>query len=122
MPIQVTVVDDSRLGRKMVLKALPAGWDAELTQACNGEEALAACRAGKGDVVFLDLNMPVMDGYQFLEALGQESSLNPTVFVVSADIQPIALERVKQLGAKAFLKKPVNSEEVAAVLCQHQLL
>ena len=57
----------------------------------------------KREIMFLDLTMPEMDGYGVLETL-QKEGLNSFVVVVSADIQPIAQERVKQLGAIAFCK------------------
>lgn len=121
MSLSVLVVDDSPMARKMLVKALPESWDVAITQASNGKEALAAYRAGKVDVMFLDLTMPEMDGYQVLEALRQED-LNCLVIVVSADIQPAAQERVRQLGAIAFLKKPVKADEVKAVLKEYGVL
>lgn len=121
MPVQVTVVDDSKISRKMVLRALPPDWDIEITQAENGEEALAAYRAGKAEVMFLDLTMPVMDGYQVLEQLKKED-LNTFVFVVSADIQPEAQERVKKLGAMAFIRKPVKTSDIEGVLREYGII
>lgn len=115
MPTPILVVDDSPMARKMLIKALPPSWDVEISQAGNGVEALEAYRAGKADIMFLDLTMPVLDGYGVLEALQQEN-LNSFVIVVSADIQPIAQERVHQLGAIAFVKKPVVPEEILSVL------
>lgn len=115
MVTKVTIVDDSAMSRKLLVKALPPTWAIELSQACNGVEALEAYRTGKAEVMFLDLTMPVMDGYQVLDTL-QKEGLNCFVIVVSADIQPKAQERVKQLGAIAFIKKPVNTEEVLKIL------
>lgn len=115
MSLPVLVVDDSRMSRKLTIKALPEEWDIEISQAANGEEALLAYRAGKAHVMFLDLTMPVMDGYQVLEHL-QKEGLNSFVIVVSADVQPEAESRVKDLGAMAFIKKPVNSDVVRSVL------
>jgi CheY-like chemotaxis protein len=115
MTVSVLVVDDSPMARKMLVKALPSDWDVSISQAGNGIEALAAYRAGRVDVMFLDLTMPEMDGYQVLETLRKED-LNCLVIVVSADVQPGAQERVKQLGAIAFIKKPVDADRVAAVL------
>lgn len=121
MSVSVLVVDDSPMARKMLIRALPESWDVTITQASNGKEALAAYRAGKVDVMFLDLTMPEMDGYQVLETLRQED-LNCLVIVVSADIQSAAQERVRQLGAIAFLKKPVKADEVKAVLKEYGVL
>lgn len=118
MPTPILVVDDSAMARKMLIKALPATWDVEITQAGNGVEALEAYRAGKADVMFLDLTMPVMDGYQVLETL-QKEDLNSFVIVVSADIQPVARERVLKLGAIAFVKKPVSAEIMESVLKEY---
>ncbi|MFZ5512025.1 MAG: response regulator [Pseudomonadota bacterium] len=115
MTVSVLVVDDSPMARKMLVRALPSDWDVSISQAGNGIEALAAYRAGRVDVMFLDLTMPEMDGYQVLETLRKED-LNCLVIVVSADVQPGAQERVKQLGAIAFIKKPVDADRVAAVL------
>ena len=115
MPTPILVVDDSAMARKMLIKALPTTWDVEITQAANGKEAMVAYRAGKAAVMFLDLTMPEMDGFQVLEAL-QKEDLNSFVIVVSADIQPLAQERVKKMGAIAFVKKPVTAEVINEVL------
>jgi two-component system chemotaxis response regulator CheY len=120
MPTPILVVDDSPLARKMVIRSLPPQWDVQITEAGNGTEALAAYRAGKAEVIFLDLTMPEMDGFAVLEALRKED-LNCLVIVVSADIQPLAQARVMQLGAVAFIQKPVSAERVEAALRKYGL-
>lgn len=121
MAISILVVDDSPMARKMLIKALPAHWNVKITQAGNGLEAIAEYRAGKVDLMFLDLTMPKMDGYQTLEAMRNEG-LNCVVIVVSADIQPIAQERVLKSGAAAFIKKPVDMQKLEPILRQFGLL
>jgi CheY-like chemotaxis protein len=121
MPLPILVVDDSPMARKMLIKSLPPWWDIEITQAGNGIEAMEHYRAGKADVMFLDLTMPEMDGYQVLEAL-QKEDLNSMVIVVSADIQPQAQERVMNLGAIAFVKKPVSIEKLLPILRSYGLV
>jgi CheY-like chemotaxis protein len=69
MAMSVLVVDDSAVSRKIVIRSLPPEWDVAITQASNGSEALAALGEKHHAVVLLDLNMPVMDGYEFLEAM-----------------------------------------------------
>ena len=118
MSISVLVVDDSPMARKMLIRSLPEKWDISITQAASGVEALAAYRTGRVDVMFLDLTMPEMDGYQVLEALRHED-LNCLVIVVSADVQEKAQHRVKELGAIAFIKKPVDAKKVEAVLREY---
>lgn len=109
------------MSRKLVMKALPAGLDVVVTQAANGEEALAAYHAGHAEVIFLDLTMPVMDGFRTLELLKSEDA-NAVVIVISADIQPQAQQRVRDLGAAAFVKKPITPEAMQAALYEIGLI
>ena len=67
MTVPLLVVDDSSFARKQVIRALPPSWPVEVSQAGNGEAALALIEQGKGEVVLLDLTMPVMDGFGVLE-------------------------------------------------------
>lgn len=121
MTVSVLVVDDSPMARKMLLRSLPENWDIELTQLGSGAEAVAAIRTGKHQVMFLDLTMPEMDGYQVLETLRNEG-LKCLVIVVSADIQPRAQERVLGLGAIAFIRKPVDAQKVETILKGHGIV
>lgn len=121
MPIPVLICDDSNLARKQMARTLPPYWDVEVTFAANGAEGIDAIKAGKGSIVFLDLNMPVMDGYQVLETIQQED-LNSLVIVVSGDIQATALERVTAFGALAFIKKPVTSAEIEQILLDYGIV
>ena len=121
MAISILVVDDSAMSRKLVIKALPPEWDVEVHQAGNGQEALSMYKSSKAQVMLLDLTMPVMDGFEVLESLKREGQ-TPFVIVISADVQPKAQERVKELGAAAFLKKPIKTEEIKQVLKDNGLL
>ena len=117
MSVALLIVDDSGFSRKAMLKSLPVAWDVDITQAANGEEALVALREGLGEVVLLDLTMPVLDGFGVLEGIRNEN-MECKVVVVSADIQPKAEYRVMSLGALAFLKKPFNKDSLAEVLAK----
>jgi chemotaxis protein CheY-P-specific phosphatase CheC len=117
MTTPVLICDDSSVARKQMAKSLPSDWDIEISYAKHGGEAIDAIREGKGDIMFLDLNMPVMDGYQTLEAILKED-LPSAVIVVSGDIQPEAKQRVQSMGALEFIKKPITKEELAEILQQ----
>ncbi len=121
MSIPLLICDDSNMARKQVARSLPADWDVEITFATNGVEGIEAIRAGKGEMVFLDLTMPEMDGYGVLDTIKAEG-LKCVVIVISADIQPEARERVISAGALEFIKKPINGEKLMAVLTQYGLL
>lgn len=119
-PVPVVICDDSRMARKQMASAL-RGWNVEVTFAEHGLEGIEAVRAGKGDILFLDLNMPIMDGYQVLERIRRDD-LPTMVIVISGDIQPEAQKRVLELGALAFIRKPTSAETIADVLNQFGLL
>lgn len=119
-PVPVVICDDSRLARKQMASAL-RGWNVEVTFAEHGLEGLEAVRAGKGDILFLDLTMPIMDGYQALERI-RSDDLPTMVIVVSGDVQEEARTRVLELGALAFIRKPTSSEDIAEVLHRFGLL
>jgi CheY-like chemotaxis protein len=109
------------MARKQVARSLPDGWDVDITFATNGVEGLAAIREGKGEMVFLDLTMPEMDGYGVLENVFNDG-LNAMIIVISGDIQPEARDRVMKFGAIDFIKKPVSKEKLEAVLTQYGLM
>lgn len=115
MTTPVLICDDSSVARKQMARSLPPDWDIEVSFAANGEEALEAIKNGQGDIMFLDLNMPVMDGYETLENI-MKQDLPTMVIVVSGDIQPEARERVKKLGAIEFIKKPISTEPLIELL------
>ena len=120
MSLPIVIADDSLLARKVLTKALPPDWDVEVSYASNGREALELYRAGRAAVLFLDLTMPELTGFQVLEAIRRED-LNAFVIVVSADIQPLAQERVRALGAIAFVAKPVTPEALLPILKEYGL-
>ncbi|GAA59022.1 hypothetical protein P20652_0881 [Pseudoalteromonas sp. BSi20652] len=121
MPIPVTIADDSALSRKTIKRALPEDWDITIHEAKNGVEALDAVHAGLAEVLFLDLQMPQMDGYEVLKELQQEHQ-KTIVIVISADIQPEAQALVSKMGAFRFLQKPLKPDQLRATLIDVGLL
>lgn len=119
-PLSVVICDDSRLARKQMERAL-VQWNVDITHANHGLEALEAIRAGKGELLFLDLNMPLLDGYQVLERI-RAHDLPTLTIVVSGDVQPEARERVIQLGALDFIRKPLDTDLLTQSLRSFGLL
>ncbi|RDV24336.1 response regulator [Alteromonas aestuariivivens] len=114
----VLVCDDSLVARKQVAKCLPQDWPVSVHFARHGEEALDLLQQGKGDLLLLDLNMPVLDGYETLKAI-REFGFPTRTIVISGDIQPAALERVTSLGAIDFIHKPVRPDALQEALKRH---
>ncbi len=121
MSVPIIICDDSSFARKQVARALPKGWNVDITYATNGQEGVEAIAAGKGDVLFLDLTMPVMDGFEVLEYI-RAHDLPTLPIVISGDIQPDSYTRVMELGAVAFVKKPVDAEALCKTLDDYGVL
>jgi len=121
MALSVLICDDSLLARKQVRKSLPDNFDAEFYTAGNGQEALSLLQQHDIGLVFLDLTMPELDGIGVLEQI-RALQLDCFVIVISADIQPEMQRRVTELGALAFIHKPVSTEKLALILKQYGLI
>ncbi len=115
--MNVLICDDSAFARKQLARALPTDWPVQLHQAGNGQEGLEQILSGHGDLVFLDLTMPIMDGYAVLAAL-REQEIRSRVIVVSGDIQPAAYQEVMSLGALAFIQKPCSADKLQSLLLE----
>jgi len=111
----ILICDDSTFARKQLARSIPPGCGAEVLFAADGEEGLRIIRHRPVDLVFLDLNMPNLDGYGVLKAVHDEG-IGCRIVVVSGDIQPEAHERVMGFGAEDFVKKPIDSERLVTIL------
>ncbi|EGR1591394.1 TPA: response regulator [Vibrio parahaemolyticus] len=115
MSFPVLICDDSALARKQMAKSLPATLNPDITFAIHGKNALEELAQKEFKLMFLDLTMPEMDGFETLENMQRLGKKTPVV-VVSGDIQPKAKERVFALGAKAFIQKPIAKDELKNAL------
>lgn len=108
--MKIIVTDDSKMARKMVVKVLNdvlGNEEFEIFEAENGLVCVELFQKIKPDLIFLDLTMPVMDGFDALHKI-KEFDSNAKVVVVSADIQKGSMERVRDSGAFDFVKKPID--------------
>jgi two-component system chemotaxis response regulator CheY len=114
MTSKILVVDDSALARRNLRLILePAGY--EVVEAEDGLVALERYFLEKPDVVMLDLVMKGMYGLDVLKKL-RELDPDACVLVVSADVQRSSHELVEEAGAKGFVNKPFDREEILAAL------
>lgn len=120
MTTPVLICDDSGFARRQMARSIPDGWDVDINFAENGQEAIELIKQGKADVMFLDLNMPVMDGYQTMQVI-KDQDLPTLVIVVSGDVQPEAHAKMMALGAVAFIAKPVDNQKLSDILNQYGL-
>jgi two-component system, chemotaxis family, chemotaxis protein CheY len=114
MMAKVLIVDDSGLARR-TLRQILESVGCEVVEAEDGLAALERYFLEKPDVVLLDLVMRGMYGLDVLEKL-RELDPEVRVVVVSADIQQSSQELVERAGAKAFINKPFDREEILTIL------
>ena len=111
------VVDDSKISRKWLIEMIPKKI-AEYTQiieAENGEEAVALFKQYAPDIVFLDITMPILDGFEALRQI-RAANNEALVVMISADRQKSTKEKTLALGASAILSKPIDAEEFRSTL------
>jgi CheY-like chemotaxis protein len=116
IPSSVLVVDDSATMRSIVRKILSASkFPLKISEADEGIKALQQLRADKFDIVFLDYNMPGLNGFETLSELKREHRHISVVMITSTSDDTFAA-RAKTAGATAFLKKPFFPADIDAVL------
>ncbi len=119
MSYSILVADDSAIVRTMVRKALVmAGLDlGQVHEAANGKEALELLQRTWVDVVFADVNMPVMDGVELVRSMRGVAALASTpVVVVSSERSADRIAELNRCGVRAFVKKPFRPEHFREVL------
>ncbi len=110
----ILVVDDSLTTRAAVCKVLKAEGH-EPIEAADGKVALDMAATQKLDCIVLDLIMPDLGGVEVLKALREQGSKVPVV-VLTADIQDMAREECLELGASAFINKPLIQSELGGAV------
>jgi two-component system chemotaxis response regulator CheY len=112
---RILIVDDSSVMRKIIERSLrQAGLDlAEVVEAGNGIEALAAVNAGPFDLILSDINMPAMDGIEFLKQLSTIESAEgiPVVMVTTEGSESRVVEAIS-IGAKGYIRKPFTPDQI----------
>jgi two-component system chemotaxis response regulator CheY len=119
MSYSVLVADDSAIVRTMVKKALGmAGLEiSEVHEAADGREALDVLGRAWVDLVFADINMPVMNGLDLVRNMRATPALAATpVVVVSSDRTRARLEELERCGVRDFVKKPFRPEQFREVI------
>ena len=112
MKTRIMVVDDSETERfifSLVLKKINA--DLEHIEAANGQEALELLKTSDThpDFIFLDLNMPIMDGFEFLEEITTKHHINSKVVVVSSSYREDDIKRSTSYPIVCdYIAKPIN--------------
>jgi len=112
-PLRALIVDDEELARGLLRELLAERGDVEVVgEAANGFEAVKACAELRPDVVFLDIQMPKLSGFEVLELLEPRPAV---VFVTAYDEHAL---RAFEVNAVDYLLKPFPSERLAAAIAR----
>ena len=113
--IRALIVDDSSVMRKIVERSLrQAGIELEkVHEAGNGAEALVVLRANPVDLILCDINMPVMDGLEFVRQMGTVENAKgvPVVMITTEGSESHVVEALSS-GARGYIRKPFTPDQV----------
>ena len=113
--LKTLIVDDSSVMRKIVARALQQGGVAigQIMEAGNGSEALEILRREKVDLVLSDINMPVMDGLEFVRQLRDVENARgiPVVMITTEGSESHVMEAIT-CGARGYIRKPFTPDQM----------
>lgn len=112
---KILIVDDSPVSIRIMKSCIPKDQGYELFDANNGLIGVEKYKEIKPDLVFMDLTMPVMNGFQALQEIIKYDG-KATVIIVTADVQIKAIAQAHDLGAFTVVKKPPAKDTIAAAI------
>jgi two-component system, chemotaxis family, chemotaxis protein CheY len=113
--IRALIVDDSSVMRKIVQRSLRQAGLEELVvhEAATGLEGLEILRAQKVDLILSDINMPAMDGLEFVRRIrGENLAPGVPVVMITTESSEEHVKRAIQAGARGYIRKPFTAEQV----------
>lgn len=115
--VKILVVEDSVITRHLVLYAL-RGMDAvDVVEASDGIDGLRKASETAFDIVIVDINMPLMDGFTLIERLrALDSYRHVPILVITVEGAPEDQKKALSLGANAYLIKPVKATEISQAI------
>lgn len=119
MSLNILLVDDSATIRAVMEKTLHLAGICtnKVLHAANGKEALAILGDEWIDLIFADINMPVMNGVEMIEKMSEDGLLKTIpVVVVSTEGSQTRIEQLKDKGITAYIRKPFQPEDFKAIV------
>ena len=111
--MKALIVDDSLESRMLLGKILRKEFGAEIFEAANGEEAIKKISSVNPDIVFLDYEMPVMNGKETLIAIRSNRGMrNIPVVIVTSHAESVLVKELLKYKVSAYLVKPISAEYV----------
>ena len=121
MDMNILIVDDSSVMRKILERSLrqafPNGIE-QVVEAGDGAEALAKLDAGPIQVIFSDINMPNMNGLDFLRNRKETAHKDLPVIMVTTEGGERTVKEAISLGARGFIRKPFTPQQMESTLAK----
>ena len=109
------VVEDSPMMRQLLVFALSRVKHLRVTEADDGVDGLRKLAAGKFDIILTDINMPIMDGLKLVKRVRSDPTHKDTpIIVITTEGSQEDRQRAMQLGANAYITKPIQAPQVIA--------
>jgi CheY-like chemotaxis protein len=112
----VLIVEDNRDLRYLYTYALFTGFEVRTAQ--NGADAIVEVLDYKPDIIITDINLPVLDGIEFMQVIKRDAELSDIPIVVVSGASRESLARAEEAGAVKVLKKPVDPNTLLDELLQ----
>lgn len=109
--MKILLIDDSRTMRNIQKNALAELGHTDVTEACDGQDALSKVKALSPDLILLDWNMPVMDGMTFLKAFRTDNKATPVIMVTTEAEKTRVVEAIKA-GVNNYVVKPFTTDQL----------
>jgi len=115
----VLIVDDDPFIRKLIVTTLEGVAEFELYEASDGEEAVQAASVRSPRLVFLDIDMPRMDGIEACRRMrAQQGMAGSKIVMLTATVEDSARVRAREAGADFFLTKPFSPLELLRLVAE----
>jgi len=119
MSKRILVVEDQPDSRQ-IIRDMVAGTDYEITEAQNGEEALAAIAKQRPDLILMDIQLPIMDGYTATRLIKTDPALR-SIPIIAVTSYALAVEekKARAAGCDDYVTKPFSPRQLLAKIRQH---
>jgi len=122
MAFKVLIVDDDYVNRLLLISLLKKElYQVEILESSDGKEALKSCYEHSDiQLILLDIEMPRMDGVEFLLQYKLNSNTLPKIPIIAVSSNDLRIKEIRSAGADAFIIKPVSEEKLLKAIRETQ--
>ena len=115
---KILIVDDEELNREVLYRVLKKeGYSVDEAQ--NGKIALGLIEKNEYNLIFMDLDMPIMNGYEAIDAIRNQLKKEISIIVLSANLDASSIKKVLNIGANSYINKPYNLQTMLKILREY---